>query len=184
MGFWSKIPAPWDGLSLLQLRRSFPFRGLYGDFGRAVVAAIQRILVGTVSDKAEIFAEAEGGDALLERSAMAILKLLEKGFETEGTGDAGFDFGELSGGELFPARADGSVVTEAAEEELDFREGETHFSGEADEQDAVERVEGIAALAASTVRRSEEAEFLVVANGGSAEACATGEFTDFHGCFL
>ena len=69
MGFWSKIPAPWDGLSLLQLRRSFPFRGLYGDFGRAVVAAIQRILVGTVSDKAEIFAEAEGGDALLERSA-------------------------------------------------------------------------------------------------------------------
>jgi len=158
MGFWSKIPAPWDGLSLLQLRRSFPFRGLYGDFGRAVAAAIQRILVETVSDKAEIFAEAEGGDALLERSAMAILKLLEKGFETEGTGDAGFDFGELSGGELFPARADGSVVTEAAEEELDFREGETHFSGEADEQDAVERVEGIAALAASTVRRSEEAE--------------------------
>jgi len=184
MDFWSKIPAPWDGLSLLQLRRSFPFRGLYGDFGRAVVAAIQRILVGTVSDKAEIFAEAEGGDALLERSAMAMPKVLEKSFQTKRAGDAGFDLGELSGGELFPARADGSVVAEAVEEELDFREGEAHFSGEADEEDAVERVRRIAALAAGAMRGSEEAEFFVVADGGGAEACATGEFTDFHGCFL
>ena len=113
-----------------------------------------------------------------------MLKLLEKGFETEGAGDAGFDLGEFSGGELFPARADGSVVAEAVEEELDFREGEAHFSGEADEQDAVERVRRIAALAAGAMRGSEEAEFFVVADGGGAEACATGEFTDFHGCFL
>ena len=85
---------------------------------------------------------------MLEGSAVAMLKVLEKSFQTKRAGDAGLDFGELSGGELFPAGADGGVVTEAVEEELDFREGEAHFSGETDEEDAVESVGGIAALAA------------------------------------
>jgi len=48
------------------------------------------------------------------------------------------DFVEFAGGEFFPARADGGVVAEAAEEELDFGEGEAHVGGEADEEDAME----------------------------------------------
>jgi len=117
---------------------------------------------------------------LLERSAMAMLKVLEKSFETKPAGDAGFDFGELFGGEFFPARTDGGFVTETVEEELDFREGEAHFSGKTDEEDAVESVGGIAALAAGAVRGSEEAKSLVVPDGGCVEASAMGEFADFH----
>lgn len=109
---------------------------------------------------------------------------MEKGFEAEGAGDVGVDLGEFSRSEFFPAWADGSIVVKAAEEELDFGEGETHFSGEADEQDAVEGVGGIAALAAGAMGRSEEAEFFVVADGRRVEACALGEFADFHICFL
>lgn len=109
---------------------------------------------GTSSDEAEVFAEAEGGDALFEGGAAAVEEALEKSFEAKRTGDAGFDFGELSGGEFFPAWADGGAVAEAAKEEFDFGKGETHFSGEADEQDAVESVGGIAALAAGAVRGS------------------------------
>jgi hypothetical protein len=47
-----------------------------------------------------------------------MLEILQKGFETEPAGDAGFDFGELFGGEFFPARPDGGLVAEAVEEEL------------------------------------------------------------------
>jgi|SRR5215467_761389 len=112
-----------------------------------------------------------------------MLEILEKSLEAKRPGDAGFKFGELSGGEFLPARADGSVVAEAAEEEPDFGEGETHFASETNEQDAVESVVRIAALAARAVRRSEEAEFFVVANGGGVEAGPMGEFTDFHGMF-
>jgi len=111
-------------------------------------------------------------------------KVLEKSFEAKPAREAGFDFGELSGGEFFPARADGSVVAEAVEEELDFGEGETHFAREANEHDAVEGFAGIAALVAGAMRRSEQTEFFVVADGGGVEACAMGEFTDFHGCSL
>jgi len=112
-------------------------------------------LSGAASDETKIFAEAKGGDTLLERSAAAAKKALEKGFETEGAGDAGFDFGEFPSGKLLPARTDGSVVAEAAEEELDFVEGEAHLAGEANEQDTVESVGGITTLATSAVRRSE-----------------------------
>jgi len=69
---------------------------------------------------------------------VAMLKILEERFEAKGAGDAGFDFGELSGGEFFPARADGSVVAEAVEEELDFGKREAHLSREANQEDAVE----------------------------------------------
>ena len=109
---------------------------------------------------------------MLEGDAAAMLKILEKSFEAEPAGDAGFDFGELSGGEFFPARADGGIVAEAVEEELNFGKGETHFAGEADEQDAVQGVGGIATLAAKAVRGSEQAEFFVVTDGGGVEACA------------
>jgi hypothetical protein len=137
-----------------------------------------------VGDEAEVFAEAEGGDALLKGGAAAAEKPLEKSLEANGAGDAGFDLGEFSRGEFFPAGANWSVVAKAVEEEFDFGKGETHFYGEADEQDTVEGVGGIAALAAGAVRRSEEAEFFVVADGGGVEACAVSEFADFHGCFL
>jgi len=135
-------------------------------------------------DEAKVFAKAQGSDALLEGSAVAKLKVLEKSLEAERAGDAGFYFGELAGGEFFPARADGSFFAEAVEEELDFGEREAHFSCEANEEDAVESVRGIAALAAGAMRRSEQAEFLVVADGGGVEAGAVSEFADFHGLLL
>ena len=135
-------------------------------------------------DEAKVFAKAQGSDALLEGSAVAMLKVLEKSLETEPAGDAGVDFGEFSGGEFFPARADRCVVAKTVEEELDFREGEAHFAGEADEEDAVEGARGIASLATGAMRRSEQAELFVVADGGSVKAGAKGEFTDFHGGFL
>ena len=117
---------------------------------------------------------------MLERGAAAAEKALEKRFEAERAGDAGFDLGELSGGELFPAWTDGSIVAEAAKKELDLGEGKAHLAREANEQDAVEGVRGIAALTSGTVRRGEQAEFLVVADGRGMEASAAGEFTNLH----
>src|SRR5437773_7086403 len=97
---------------------------------------------------------------------MAMLKVLEKGFEAERADDVVFDLDEFFGSEFFPARADWSVVAEAAEKELDFGEGETHFAGEANKQDAVEGVRGIAALTASTVWRGGQGGVLGGAGGG------------------
>lgn len=134
----------------------------------------------TSSNEAEVLAQAQSGDALFEGGAVAAKKALEKSFETQRAGDAGFDFGEFSGGELFPAGADGRIVAKPVEEKLDFGKRETHFSGETDEQDAVKGVERITALAAGAMRRSQQAEFFVVADGGGAEAGALGEFADFH----
>jgi hypothetical protein len=111
---------------------------------------------------------------------VAAEEALEEGFELEGASDSLFDLGELAGGEFSPAGADGSVVAEAAEEELDFGEGEAHVGGEADEEDAVERVGGIATLASDALGRGEEAHFFVVADGRGVEVGAGGEFTDFH----
>lgn len=121
---------------------------------------------------------------MLEGSAAAAEKTLKDGLEAEAASDAGFELGDFFCGEFFPAWADRSVVAKAAKEELDFGKGETHFSGEENEQDAVEGVGGIPALAAGTVRRSEEADFFVVADGGGVEAGALGEFADFHVGFL
>jgi hypothetical protein len=137
-------------------------------------------LVGAAGDGAEIFAEAEGGDALLERSAVAMEKTLEKGFQAKGASDAVFDVHELSGGEFLPARSYGSLIVQAAKEKLDFGERETHLASEANEENAVEGVRGIAALAAGAMRRGEEAEPFVVADGGGVEASTAREFPNFH----
>ena len=75
-------------------------------------------LAPEVLGEAEVFAEAEAIDAELEGGAVAAEQALEEGFEFEGAGDVLFDFGELAGGKFFPARADGGVVAEAAEEEM------------------------------------------------------------------
>jgi len=117
---------------------------------------------------------------LLERDAAAAEEALEEGFELEGAGDGLIDFGELARGEFLPAGADEGVVAEAAEEELDFGESETHVGGETDEENAREGVTGIAALAAEALGRGEQAEFFVVADGGSVEVSASSEFADFH----
>jgi hypothetical protein len=137
--------------------------------------------VGAAGDGAEIFAEAEGGDALLERSAVAMEKTLEKGFQAKRASDAVFDVHELSGCEFLPARSYGSLIVQAAKEKLDFGERETHLASEANEENAVEGVRGIAALATAAVRRSEQTEFFVVADGGGIQACASSEFTNLHG---
>jgi hypothetical protein len=90
------------------------------------------------------------------------------------------NFAELACGEFFPARADGRVVPEAAEEELDLAECEAHVAGKADEQDAMKSVAGIAPLAADTLGGGQQADFFVVADGGSVEVGTGGELTDFH----
>lgn len=132
-------------------------------------------------DEAEIFAEAEGGDTLVEGSAAAMEKALEQGLEAKGALDAAFDFGDLAVGEFFPAGADRDVIAEAAEEEFDFGKREAHVAGKANEPNAVESVRRVAALAAHPVRRGEQAEFFVVADGGGVEAGAVSELADFHG---
>ena len=124
--------------------------------------------------------EAEALDADLKTRAAAAEKVLEYRFEAEGALNVAFDFGDFAVRKFFPAWADRSVVAKAAEEELDFGESETHFSGEADEQDAIESVGRVAALAADAVRRGEQAAFFVVANGRGVKAGASGEFSDFH----
>jgi hypothetical protein len=137
--------------------------------------------VGAAGDGAEIFAEAEGGDALLERSAVAMEKTLEKGFQAKRASDAVFDVHELSGCEFLPARAHGSLIVQAAKEKPDFGERETHLASEANQEDTIKSVRRIAALAAGAMRRGEEAEPFVVADGGGIQACASSEFTNLHG---
>jgi len=53
------------------------------------------------------------------------------------------------------------------EKELDLAEGKAHFAGETDEQDAVKGVTCVTALATRALGRGEEADFLVIADGGS-----------------
>jgi len=136
--------------------------------------------LGTAREAAEIGGEAETLDADLQRSAAAVQEMLEKGFQAERALETLIDLGDLPMRELFPARADGGVVAKAVEEELDLAEGEIHVAGEADEEDAIEGVAGIAALAANALGGGEEAHFFVVTDGGSVEAGALGEFSDFH----
>lgn len=111
---------------------------------------------------------------------MATDEALEKGFELEGAGDVLIDFCEFPGGQFLPTGTYRDVVAEAAEEELDFGEGEAHVAGEADEEDTRKGVGGVTALAAAAIRRGEEATFFVIADGGSVEVGAGREFTDFH----
>ena len=89
-------------------------------------------------------------------------QILEKSFQTERADDAIFDLGEFFCGELFPARADRSLIPEAAKEKLDFGKGETHLAREANQQDTVESVSRVAALAADAMRRRKQAELFVV----------------------
>jgi hypothetical protein len=107
-------------------------------------------------------------------------KALEKGFELEGVGDILLDFAKLPRGEFFPSGADGRVIPETVEEELDFAEGEAHIGGKANQEYARKSVACVAALAAYTLGRSQEAAFFVVADRGGIEAGGAGELADFH----
>ena len=113
---------------------------------------------------------------------MTVEEALEKGLELEGARDVLIDFDELASSELFPARADGSIVAETAEEKLDFAEGEAHVSGEADQEHARKGIACVAALAACALGRGEQTAFFVVADGGGVEAGGAGELADFHAC--
>ncbi len=111
---------------------------------------------------------------------MAPQQVLEKVFEAEGTLDIVFDFDEFAMGKFFPAGANGSFCAKALEEELDFVEREIHFSGEADEEQAIKGLHRVATLAVQAGGRIEQADFFVIADGGSVKAGIAREFSDFH----
>ena len=69
---------------------------------------------------------------------------------------------------------------EAVEEELDLRQAEVHLYRDADKQDPVQRVAGIAALAIDALGGRKQARPFVVADGRGREVSACGEFSDFH----
>jgi hypothetical protein len=62
---------------------------------------------------AEFGAEAEAIDAELERGAVAVEESPEKRLELKRACHGLIDLDELPRGEFFPARANGSIVTEA-----------------------------------------------------------------------
>jgi hypothetical protein len=136
--------------------------------------------LGAACEAAEVGTKAETLDADLQRSAMAVQEMLEKGFQAERALETLIDLGDLPMRELFPARADRRVVAKAMKEELDLAESEIHLACEADEEHAVKGVCGVAALAADALGGSEEAHFFVIADGGGVEPGAGGEFPDLH----
>ena len=88
-----------------------------------------------------------------------------------------FDFGVS---QFLPARAYWGVVSQAGQEEFDFCKGETHVGGKADQEDAVQCVSGIPALASDAVWCFENAQVLVITNGRWFEASATGKFPNLQ----
>jgi hypothetical protein len=114
---------------------------------------------------------------------MAVEKILEEGLQELGAAEGFFDFDEFALGEFFPAGADGGIVSQTREEDSNLGEGETHFGCETDQQDAMDGVGWIAALAADALWQGEKADLFVVADGGGVEVCGGGELPDFHDWF-
>jgi hypothetical protein len=100
--------------------------------------------------------------------------MAEEGFQEKSAADGFVEGRDFAGGEFFPARADRRIVAKTPEEELDFRERESHVAGETDEQDAVEGVARVTTLAAEALRGGKEAAFFVVAEGRGAETALAG----------
>ena len=117
----------------------------------------------------------------MKPNAAAKLEAFEEVEEALRLQEVRLQFRYFGGGKFAPAGGDGSVLAETVEEKFDFSEGKIHFAGEADEQDAVEIIGGIASLGVDAAGWGEDAEFLVVADGGGVDAGAGGEVTDFHG---
>ena len=118
---------------------------------------------------------------MVELHAAAMAEALEIVQEALGEDEAVLEFRDFARGEFAPAGRDGGVGAKAVQKKADFGEGEVHFAGNADEQDAVESVRGITALAVDTLGGREKAELFVIADGGGGDAGLRGEFTDFHG---
>ena len=76
--------------------------------------------------------------------------------------DALFDFLNLSIREFFPARPNRSIVSQSAQKQFNFTQGKSHIARKADEEYAIERVQGIPPLAAGAMRRGKEPERFVV----------------------
>jgi hypothetical protein len=121
---------------------------------------------GAFLERAQAGTEAEALDTDLERAAAAMEQILEEGFQAEGTLDVVLNFGDFAMSEFFPAGADGSIVAEAAKKKLDFGEREAHIASEPDQQGVADGIARIAALAAAALKRGQEAEFFIVADGG------------------
>jgi hypothetical protein len=98
---------------------------------------------------------------------VATQKVFEERFQTAGAADALVDFLDLSVREFFPARPDWRVIPQPVEKNSDLAQRESHLSGKADEEHAVERVRGVPALAACTVGRGEQSTSFVVTDRGS-----------------
>jgi len=113
-----------------------------------------------------IFAELQTADAFSERGAVAVLEAAHQFFEATSASDDVAHFEDFTLGEFFPAWTDRSSFADAAEERFDFGKRETHLAGEFDEEDAIERLGRVVALAAAAGRRGEQADFFVVADGG------------------
>ena len=120
----------------------------------------------------------------MELDAAARLEPAEKIEEALGLRETVLQFGDFGSGEFAPASGDRSVLAKTVEEEFDFGEGEVHFTCEADQQNAIEHFAGIAALAADALGRREQAQLLVIANGGRRQASLGCEVPDFHSFFL
>jgi hypothetical protein len=136
--------------------------------------------LGSIAEGTQARAQAEAGDALVEPYAAAVLQAAKEFEDALHFGQALLQFSDFAGGEFAPAGGYRSFFAEAGEEELDFSKGEIHLGGETDEQDAVECVRGIAALAVAAIWRGEQAELFVIANGRRIHGSTFGEFSDFH----
>jgi hypothetical protein len=88
----------------------------------------------------------------MELNAMAMLQALQEIDQAFCKFLALLQVGDLAGREFTPARRDWGVFAEAVEEESDFGEGEVHLGREADQQDSIEGIAGIAALAGDAFR--------------------------------
>lgn len=125
--------------------------------------------------------EAEAGDALMELNAGAAgLEALKKMKQAPGEKKALLEFGDLARGEFAPAGGNGSALAEAIEKQLDLGKGEIHFSGKADEQNAIESLGGVAPLARDACGGWKQADFFVIADSGGGDAGLRSELADFH----
>jgi hypothetical protein len=128
----------------------------------------------------QALAAAESLDANLERCAPAAEKVFKKRFQTQRLFHGAMHFFDLAMSQVPPAGPYGCVISQACEEHFDFSEGKAHVTGKADQQHSVQSFVGVAALAAGTVRRREEAYLLVVADCRGIQAAALGKLANFH----
>lgn len=133
-----------------------------------------------VADFLKILAETKALHTILQRRALAAKQVLEQRFQPERALDGSFCFLYFVGRQLSPAGPYRGIILQAAQEDFDLRQRETHVAREPDEQHAVNRFRGVPALASGAVGRREHAHPLIVANRRSIQAGAAGKFSDLH----